>query len=100
MDQAAASSELLAAQVLHFVPAMRRALLQHKPDPGADHSLPDEAALLERMLSGELESCLKSTKARCASLYSGLARSLHDCMTCKLVAGVPLLACQGQDNIR
>ena len=39
-------------QVLHFVPAMRRALLQHKPSPEADHSLADEAALLERMLSG------------------------------------------------
>ena len=38
--------------MLHFVPAMRRALLQHKPNPEADHSLADEAALLERMLSG------------------------------------------------
>ena len=43
-------------QIFHFIPTLRRLLLQHVPDPDADHSLADEAALLERMLSGALSA--------------------------------------------
>ena len=43
-------------QVLHFVPALRTALLQHIPDPEAEHNLADEHSLLERMLSGARRS--------------------------------------------
>lgn len=67
-------SAIANAQVLYFIPDMRKILLEVQPDPSEEFSLLDETALLFRMLlAGGPEACQATNLLRALRQNKGAA---------------------------